>query len=379
MTVRLLTGDARAVMATLPAASVHCVITSPPYFALRDYGVAGQLGSEDHHDCLGWATGVPCGTCFVCGQVAVFRAVWRVLREDGTCWVNYGDTYASSGGIGAGGQQGVGARTKEMPRPVRPGQVRPKNLLGMPWRVALALQADGWILRRDIIWHKKTPMPETAKDRPTTAHEYLFLLVKQRYYHYDAAAIAEPVSGGAHPRAAQPPVGGQTRRAQKEAEAARHPGRAAARKALAVPAGWDTGKGGHRARTGRYTGAGRIKNNPSFDAAMGSGGYMPETRNKRSVWTLGPEPYKGAHFATFPTSLVEPCLLAGCPIDGTVLDPFGGSGTVGLVAQRHHRNAILIELNPATVELARARIAAEAPLLARIEVTHEQPSSPQPV
>lgn len=359
MTVRILQGDAVARMAELPAASVHCVITSPPYFALRDYGVDGQLGSEAVADCLGWATGVQCGTCFVCGQVAVFRAVWRVLRDDGTLWLNLGDSYAASGGVGAGGQAGVGARTKEMPRPNRPQGLRPKNLVGAPWRVALALQADGWILRRDIIWHKKTPMPETAKDRPTTAHEYLFLLVKQRYYHYDAKAIAEPVTGGAHARAARDRTGVGWGYDAGEAAKPR-----ARRKAHRVPAGWDTGEGGHRERTGRY----RVKNNPSFDAAMGAGGVMPETRNKRSVWTLGPEPFKGAHFATFPTTLVEPCLLAGCPPGGVVLDPFGGSGTVGLVAQRHHRDAILIELNPATVQLAVDRITAEAPLLARVEV-----------
>jgi DNA modification methylase len=442
MTIRLMVGDALDLVQQLEPASVHTVVTSPPYFALRDYGVPPSTWPElEYVPVQGLPPiTVPAMTCplgletdplhFIGHLVHLFRGVARVLRPDGTLWLNLGDSVASSGGIGAGSPGRPGrSRASENPRgSTASGLLRPKNLIGIPWRAALALQADGWILRQDIIWHKKTPMPETAKDRPTRAHEYVFLFARQRYYHYDAAAIAEPCSEGTHARMAQnveaqagstranggqdprpmkaggrngvgwgygegedakprfpPPVGTGTRAAQREARQAA--------KAPRVPTGWDTGEGGHRELAGRYAQglrtseafgrepgwrggpldrkaqrahreAGSTRNNASYDAAMAT---VMTTRNKRSVWTLGPEPFKGAHYSTFPTALVEPCILAGCPEGGTVLDVFGGSGTTGIVADRHHRHAILMELDPKSAELARRRISDDAPLLARIE------------
>lgn len=383
-------GDCLESMRAMRARSVHCVVTSPPYYALRDYGINGQHGLESHFDCLGWATGDECGVCFICTQMAVFDEVWRVLRDDGTCWVNLGDSNALSGGRGA--TRGDGKH--------RGRGLRPKNKLLIPYRFALAMQARGWIVRQDVIWHKKSPMPETAKDRPTTAHEYLFLFAKRRYYHYDHAAIAEPTSPDTHARYARnaKPKGHGGR-------AAEHPEIHPPRKArLVTPSGWQTGPGSHRGLDGRYPGNGvgwgyadgdeakprtnglkpRVKNNADFDRVMsapplkealreraglrpasrmgGAAGWRedPEARrglrNKRSVWTLGPEPFKGSHFATFPTALVEPCILAGCPKGGIVLDPYGGSGTVGAVALATHRRAILCELNPDYASLVPRRI-----------------------
>jgi DNA modification methylase len=269
--IRILQGDCRHVLATLPAASVHCCVTSPPYFGLRDYGIAEQIGLEATPE------------AFVAELVAVFREVRRVLRDDGTLWLNLGDSYAT------------------------------KELLGIPWRVSFALQADGWYLRQDIIWSKPNPMPESVQDRCTRAHEYLFLLSKSSSYFCDMAAIAE---ASEHLHLAGKPQ----------------------------------------------------KVNYADDSAMRNDGdrivIRTETRNKRSVWTVATQPFKEAHFATFPPDLIEPCIKAGCPVGGTVLDPFGGAGTTGLVADRHQRDAILIELNPAYADMAHRRIVGDAPLFA---------------
>lgn len=272
MTVEILIGDCRQMLATLPEKSVHCVVTSPPYFGLRDYGVSGQLGLE------------PTPEEFVAAMVEVFRDVRRVLRDDGTLWLNLGDSY--------GGK---------------------KQLLGIPWRVAFALQTDGWYLRQDIIWHKPNPMPESVKDRCTKAHEYIFLLSKELRYFFDADAIKEIAS-----EFGKPSVRKETGRRFRDANAG-------------------IGDGMRTRPVGRTCG-------------------NPERRNKRSVWVVIPKPFKGAHFATFPPNLIEPCVLAGCPSGGTVLDPFGGSGTTGLVAQAHGRSAILCELNPEYATMARERI-----------------------
>lgn len=350
MTVRILTGDCRDVLRTLPDESVHCVVTSPPYWGLRDYQVAGQLGLERL-----WPE-------YVEHVVAIFREVRRVLRHDGTLWLNLGDCYATGavavGEHPGGGKQGArwagssperGERCRAlrdgshagkhtaiaaigpMTQPNRlpqPG-LKPKDLVGMPWRVAFALQADGWWLRQNVVWHKLQPMPENVEDRPTTAHEFVFLLSRSRHYFYDAEAVKEPVTGGAHRRKAGP---------NSRARVDRVPG---ARKAATGPKSAAAGSG--------------IKANESFHAA---GGELVDTRNLRSVWSLGTEPLRDEHFAAFPTRLVEPCILAGCPAGGTVLDPFGGAGTTGLVADRLGRDAILIELNPAYAAMAERRIAA---------------------
>jgi DNA modification methylase len=355
----ILSGNNLVTLPTVASASAQTCITSPPYFALRDYGVDGQHGLEHHHDCGGWVTGEECGICFVCTQVAVFREVHRILKPDGTLWLNLGDTTASSGGTGVGANAGVGRRLNGVPRAVRTPTMSPKNLLGIPWRVALALQADGWILRQDIIWHKKTPMPETVKDRPTRAHEYLFLLVKQRYYYYDAEAIAEPASADSHARYAQPTPpkgrGGLYRENPEITPRTAERAERAERKAHRVPTGWDTSKGGHRDKVGRYPG-GKVKNNPSFDAAMGAAGDIRETRNKRSVSNLGHCQISGARFDAFPESLVKPCILAGSRPGDTVLDPYMGAGTTAVVAERLGRRWIGCELNPEYQAIAEDRI-----------------------
>jgi DNA modification methylase len=307
----LIQGDCRDVLDYVPSGSVHCCVTSPPYFGLRDYGVDGQIGLEQTPE------------AFVAEMVAVFREVRRVLRDDGTLWLNLGDSYAanwnSSRAKGGGGFKGDEAPRTRITR--TPG-FAPKQLLGIPWRVAFALQADGWYLRQDIIWHKPNPMPESVRDRCTKAHEYIFLLSKNERYHFDSGAMQEPAIGDAR-------------------------GAAASFKR----------KGSKREQTipGQSYGTHRPERK---DVAYN------ETRNRRSVWTVATKPFKEAHFATFPPDLIEPCVLAGCPAGGVVLDPFFGAGTTGLVAQRHGRGFLGIELNPDYIEIAKRRIfgAPAAPL-----------------
>jgi DNA modification methylase len=405
MSVRIIVGDCRDTLRTLPDASVHCCVTSPPYFGLRDYGNADQIGLERTPD------------AFVAELVAVFREVRRVLRDDGTVWLNLGDSYAANGvrtdtrggfndryfGTDNGG--GKQAETiGHVPPAVVPSGLKPKDLIGIPWRVAFALQADGWWLRQDIIWHKPNPMPESVTDRCTKAHEYIFLLSKSARYYYDAAAIAEEAE---HPD-------------MKHKSTSKTPQQSAAFM-------------GHAP-----TNLGRCGTSDNG------------TRNRRSVWTVATQPFSEAHFATFPPDLIEPCVKAGtsehgcCPgcgapwerdvkvvapdgrvaattkggksydADGrplmgdnmidhgvrgsfnaqggrtlthttigwvpscecpahdpvpcTVLDPFGGAGTTGLVADRLGRNAILCELNPEYAEMAQRRIAGDAPLFAAVTV-----------
>jgi DNA modification methylase len=331
VSIRIETGDCLDVLRRLsPCFRVNCCVTSPPYFGLRDYGHAGQIGLE--------ATPAE----YVAKLVDVFREVRRVLADDGTLWLNLGDSYGSSGGdifsgfnerydgTGKNGKQSdLGASVSAIP--ARDTGLRPKNLLGIPWRVAFALQADGWYLRSDIIWAKPNPMPESVTDRPTKAHEYLFLLAKQERYYYDAAAIKEP---------------------QSEAALEDY-----ARRGDARPRGHSTADA---ARGGEGADAGLRFNGNKTD---------PEGRNRRTVWTVPTSPFSGAHFATFPPGLIEPCIKAGCPVGGTVLDPFGGAGTTGLVADRLQRNALLIELNPEYAAMARDRIHNDAPLFASVRAT----------
>jgi len=313
MTVQIITGDCREVLRTLPDKSVHCCVTSPPYFGLRDYGMAAQIGLEQTPD------------AFVAEMVSVFREVRRVLRDDGTLWLNLGDSYAGSGKAGPKQSTNKGSLVASVQRDeaVTRGAgddrlfgCKPKDLIGIPWRVAFALQADGWYLRQDIIWHKPNPMPESVTDRCTKAHEYVFLLSKSARYFYDAGAIAEEG---------------------------------------VVPAGTKAAKGSAE----RYALGGVNARPPEYKVYDG-------TRNRRSVWTVATQPYSGAHFATFPPALIDPCILAGCPVGGTVLDPFGGAGTTGLVADRLGRNAVLVELNPAYVGIATRRIEGDAGMFAEV-------------
>jgi len=316
--VRLLQGDCRDVLKTLPDGSINCCVTSPPYYGLRDYGVDGQIGLEQTPD------------AYVVELVAVFREVRRVLADDGTLWLNLGDSYSGSG-KGPAGNLGKIHNEREIKQTsgIVPDGLKPKDLIGIPWRVAFALQADGWYLRQDIIWHKPNPMPESVADRCTKAHEYIFLLSKSPRYYFDADAI-------------------------KEASITGDP-----RRPYGSKGAWDL--------DGRPLGQrpqGRVRKSVKRGEFDGKTNALPgreafravtETRNKRSVWTVNTKPYKGAHFATFPPSLIRPMILAGCPIGGTVLDPFGGSGTTGEVAASEGRKAILIELNPEYVKLAKNR------------------------
>ena len=326
---KVLIGDCIQSMKNLPDQSVNTCITSPPYFGLRDYGHDGQIGLE------------PTPDEFVSALVAVFREVKRVLRDDGTLWLNLGDSYNSIGGIHSGrmdNQTGVGAgrrqwregsaradgavRSDGVSRRNRDGThapgLKPKDLIGIPWRVAFALQQNGWYLRQDIIWHKPNPMPESVKDRCTKAHEYIFLLSKSPKYYFDNGAIMVPaIYGEQHANKAT--SWGMNRK---------HP---------------------NKANVADYAFTGDNKTCHKND----DGAYV---KNRRSVWTVTAKPYKGAHFATFPPDLIEPCVLAGCPEGGVVLDPFGGSGTTAGVALKHGRNAILCELNPQYAELIDSRV-----------------------
>lgn len=306
MTVKIINSDVMEGLRSLPDESVNCVVTSPPYWGLRDYGVDGQIGLEKTPQ------------EFVARLVEVFREVRRVLRKDGTCFVNLGDSYAATtkGSSGKGDKQitNVGTLLADRSWSI-PAGLKPKDMIGIPWRVALALQDDGWWLRQDIIWHKPNPMPESVTDRCTKAHEYIFLMTKSERYAWNHEAIKEnsvdPIGSAARYESA---FGGAKARAP------------------VISAGIDT-------RT-------RPQGMRDFDG----------TRNKRSVWTIATAPFSEAHFATFPPELPEICIKAGCPKGGTVLDPFGGAGTTGLVADRLQRNAILIELNPQYAAMARKRI-----------------------
>jgi len=304
---RILVGDCIEMMRTLPDQSVHTCITSPPYFGLRDYGVDGQIGLESSP------------REFIGSLVAVFREVRRVLRDDGTLWVNLGDSYASDskwgGSTGGKHSEGLHGNTGIGRMKTRTG-LPDKNLLGLPWRLALALQDDGWYLRQDIIWHKPNPMPESIKDRCTKAHEYLFLLSKSPRYYFDQDAIREPARAQAAPESAS------------------------RRNSFARETKYTDGEHGQTAqhRTGR--------DDVDYD----------ETRNKRSVWTVATASFKGAHFATFPPDLIRPCVLAGAPRGGMVLDPFGGAGTSALVAMQEGRQSVICELNPEYANLARQRL-----------------------
>jgi DNA modification methylase len=307
----ILTGDVRERLADIPDGSVRCCVTSPPYWGLRDYGHDGQIGLEQTPD------------EYVAEMVAVFREVRRVLADDGTLWLNIGDSYKPSGNGSTKkgfnerhfGKQFAtdkqGAAEGHVDRSnLRADDIKHKDLVGIPWRLAFALQADGWWLRQDIIWHKPNPMPESVTDRCTKAHEYVFLLTKSARYHYNAEAIAEPAAPSTVDRLTQPNISTQT-------------------------------------------GSTRVfgKTNGNMKAV----GNV-ETRNRRSVWTITTKPFKGAHFAVMPEALAEPCVLAGSAPGDLVLDPFTGSGTVAVVALRHGRRFIGTELNPEYVQIAQDRI-----------------------
>ena len=313
MKYEILQGDCREMMRTMPEKSVQTCVTSPPYFGLRDYGNDGQIGLE------------PTPDEFVGKLVEVFREVRRVLRDDGTLWLNLGDSYASMNRSGRKDSPGVGAKQEIKPIqtsvkwnagdgskfqwriPAFDTEIKPKDLMGIPWRVAFALQADGWYLRQDIIWHKPNPMPESVTDRCTKAHEYIFLLSKSEKYFFDNEAIKED--------------------AKSKSEGIRFGG-------------------------DKYGDS----DDPKHATKSGNVSSEYTKANKRSVWTVTTKPFSGAHFATFPPDLIEPCILAGSALGDTVLDPFGGSGTTAMVANQLGRNAVLCELNPEYIAIAHERI-----------------------
>lgn len=305
-------GDARAL--PIKAETVQCVVTSPPYWRQRNYGVASQIGLEKTPD------------AFVAQLVSVFREVRRVLKDSGTVFLNLGDSYFGGGRGGNPGDSAFRKQATNVGSPVAPSRIspglKPKDLVGIPWRVAFALQADGWYLRSDIIWAKPNPMPESVTDRPTRSHEYLFLLTKAARYYYDAAAIKTPAKS-------------ETKK---------------------MPDGWETGPGGHGAfhRNGREKGRpttdkqrGHSRRHAGFNGrwdAMEKSEQQQNGANARSVWWIATQGTPLAHFATFPEALVQPCILAGSRPGDLVLDPFAGTGTVGKVAVEHGRKALMLDL-----------------------------------
>lgn len=290
---KIIQGDCRFVLKTIESSTVNCCVTSPPYYGLRDYGMSGQLGLE------------PTPEEYVANLVSVFREVWRVMKDDGVVWLNLGDSYNGSGG--ASGDYNAGGLREEQPR--YPGHrvdgLKPKDMIGIPWRVAFALQADGWYLRQDIIWHKPNPMPESVSDRCTKSHEYIFLLSKSSRYYFNSESIKEKASPDTSVR--------------------------------------------DRDNT-------KLNNCPGRTKMGGLKVNDYEFRNKRSVWTIATQPCKESHFATFPKDLIRPCIKAGCPVDGIVIDPFLGSGTTACVCIEENRKYLGIELNPEYIKIAQKRI-----------------------
>ena len=306
-------GDCLDILPILEPKSVQCCVTSPPYFGLRDYGCAGQIGLE------------PTPDAYVEKLVAVFREVRRVLKDDGTLWLNLGDSYNGSGG--AGGDYNDGGLKEGQPK--YPGRnihaLKPKDLIGIPWRVAFALQDDGWYLRQDIIWAKPNPMPESVTDRCTKSHEYIFLLTKSARYYYDNEAIGSDIQDDTIKR---------------------------------YERGWN-GNGERGFPNGPQN---HIKN------FMDPNNEKRQWANKKSVWTVTTQPYKEAHFATFPEEIPRTCILAGSKKGDTILDPFSGAGTTGVVAEKLNRKYIGIELNPQYTKMAEDRIYNVQPLFAGLEL-----------
>lgn len=369
MSVRILSGDCRDVLKTLPDESVHCVVTSPPYFGLRDYGAAGQVGLEPTH------------IEYVNALADTFEEVRRVLRADGTCWLNLGDSYAGSWGAqGHRETPAVMSRNsiKNHPKTAantgsgsRTPGLKAKDLIGVPWRVAFALQDRGWWLRGDHVWGKPNGMPESTEDRPTRGHEYVFMLTKSARYWYDCEAVRTAPKASTITRLAQDVEA-------QEGSARANGGAKTNGKMKAVAKSTITGAphGRHflgdaipekerrsdkqRGHTRRHAGF-----NDRWDA-MERNEQIEGGANLRSIWWVSPAQFSEAHFAVMPDRVAEICIRAGCPAGGVVLDPFGGAGTVGLVADRLQRDAILIELNPEYAAMAERRIRGDASLFAEV-------------
>lgn len=336
MKAKILEGNVLETLKDLPDCSVQCVVTSPPYYGLRDYGMDGQIGLEETPE------------AYVENLVAVFREVRRVLKDDGTLWLNLGDSY---NGSGKGGNPEGSPHTKQktnagslLDRPTRIEGLKPKDLIGIPWMVAFALRSDGWYLRKDIIWNKPNPMPESVKDRPTSSHEYIFLFSKSKKYYYDYEAIKEPsVTNENRPH-------GIVRDRIFD---------------------YDSKEKVLRPSKKRGEFKGKTNSMPGREAFRA----VTEFRNKRSVWTVTTKAYKGAHFATYPPDLIEPCILAGTKEGDTVLDPFNGSGTTGEVSIIHNRLYIGCELNPDYIRLTNRRLSKVQPFMPSIRTTQPAPDA----
>lgn len=431
MSIRILNGDCREIIKTLADKSVHSVVTSPPYWGLRDYGTGKWEGGDpdcDHKDHSSFGkqrgqgkyfdSGVPYHVvdedrggrpnvgpvCPVCGavridrqiglepapddfaaeMVAVFREVRRVLRDDGTLWLNLGDSYSRNPAKGGSGPNGkhdympdysnarrllsetkgssdglVGRGDRAATRNGAEG-LKEKDLVGIPWLVAFALRTDGWYLRSDIIWHKPNPMPESVTDRPTSSHEHVFLLTKQGRYFYDAEAIREdgsdnPVTTARNDRSDKGLVGAQGLYGTPQGQSGSGTYVRNQRQRINIPSGWDMAAGGHGTihRDGRTS--------AEYQEAE-----LKDGRNARNVWTIATSPFPEAHFATFPPELAERCIKAGSKPGDTILDPFAGAFTTAMVADRLQRNAIGIELNPDYCEIARRRLIKDAGLFADV-------------
>ncbi|GAA5542447.1 hypothetical protein Brsp02_03075 [Brucella sp. NBRC 113783] len=338
--VQIQIGDCLDVLAQMPSDSVDCVVTSPPYWGLRDYGVRGQMGLE------------PTFADHLAVMVQVFAEVRRVLKSTGTCWINYGDCYATTPNGKSAAEykaEGTDDRTfRDKPFSTIGGVLKAKDLAMIPNRLAIALQEDGWWVRSEIIWAKPNPMPESIRDRPATAHEKIFMLTKSPRYFFDREAVKQPVSPNTNPRVSQD-------LARQEGSHRANGGGKTNGPMRAVVEG--------SARKLAAENQAMIGQKASREAALS---IRVESRNLRNyepapvtVWNIATRGFSDAHFATFPPELAERCILAGCPKDGIVLDPFGGAGTTALVAARRNRRAILIELNPEYADIAKRRIEKE--------------------
>lgn len=322
---KIINSDCIAGLQQLPDKSVHCCVTSPPYWGLRDYGHDEQIGLEQTPE------------QYVAKMVEVFREVKRVLRDDGTLWLNIGDSYCGTGSKGNYRDpkytDGRNGQTVALNNKI--DGIKSKDLVGIPWMLAFALRADGFYLRQDIIWAKPNPMPESVTDRCTKSHEYIFLLSKSPKYYYDNEAIAEPVTDSTIARLSQD--------IENQLGSERAVGKT---------------NGNMKACGTRYGGNKYTKDTDVFNRTKSGSIYEPKaTRNKRDVWIVTTKGFSEAHFATYPEELITPCILAGCPVDGVVLDPFMGAGTTAVVAVKNNRHYIGFELNPEYIEIAEKRIA----------------------
>ena len=316
-------GDALKILRTFPDDYIDCCVTSPPYFGLRDYGVEGQIGLEETPE------------EYVKKLVGIFSEVKRVLKKEGTLWIILGDFY--NGSCVAGGDYNEGGLKEGQPkyqgRNIK--KLKPKDLLGIPWMVAFALRADGWWLRQDIIWSKPNPMPESVTDRPTKAHEYIFLLSKSSKYYYNAESIRTKLKDTSISRLSQD--------IENQEGSQRHPGKSnGPMKAVS--------RDKQRGHSRRHAGFNDRWDNMTKEEQCAGGA------NKRSVWEVATKPFKEAHFAVFPQKLIEDCIKAGCPEGGIVLDPFAGANTTGIVARKQNKNYISIELNPDYIKIAEERM-----------------------